>query len=83
MGSKQSAFQPDLSGVRPYYSAVKHQRFGPSMQNNFLQDFNTQVVPIQLPGAIESQVLPVQAVYLLSEAGLYLLSEDNNRLTEE
>jgi hypothetical protein len=82
---KESRFQPDLSGRRAYYSVVKHSRFQPSMQNKFLQSFGSQVVPLELPnlgGPIQPPV-PVQVGYLISETGLYLMSENNENLTEE
>ena len=85
ISGKESRFQPDLSGRRGYYTAVKHLKFGMSAQNKFLQSFGSQVVPLELPGAEGggSNVLPVQVGYLVSEVGFYLLTEDNKKMTEE
>ena len=85
VSGKESRFQPDLTGRRPYYSVVKHMKFGNSMQNKFLQSLQSQVVPLQLPGTEGGGPLPppVQVGYLISEAGLYLMSENNENLTEE
>lgn len=85
VSGKESRFQPDLSGRRGYYTAVKHLKFGISAQNKFLQDFSSQVVPLQLPGMQGGGggQLPVQTGYLVSEVGFYLLTEDNNKMIEE
>lgn len=81
--NKESRFQPNLSGRRAYYSVVKHTKFGPSMQNNFMQDFESQVVPLQLLGTQISNRVPLVGDYLVSEFGLRLLTEDGNRLKPE
>jgi hypothetical protein len=83
VGNKESRFQPDLSGRRPYYSVVKHSKFGPSMQNKFMQDFESQVVPLQLVGTEISSRRLLIGDYLVSEVGMYLLTEDDKRLKPE
>lgn len=83
VSGKESRFQPDLSGRRPYYTVVKHLKFGMSAQNKFLQAFGSQVVPNELPGNNQLTLAPVQTAYLVSEAGLYLLTEDDKLMTEE
>ena len=83
VSGKESRFQPDLSGRKGYYTAVKHLKFGMSAQNKFMQNFGSQVVPMQLPGTEELNFAPVQVGYLVSEAGLYLLTEDDKLMTEE
>jgi len=77
-----SRFQKDLSGKRGYYSAVRHMRFQPSMQNKFLQSVDSQVVPLQLPNP-EFQIPPPVTGYLVSETGFYLLSENDQNLIQE
>ena len=80
---KESRFQPSTTGRRLYYTAVKHNRFGISPQNKFLQSFDSQVVPLQLPTVGEPTVVPVEVGYLVSEVGFYLLSENGENLTQE
>ena len=77
VGNKESRFQPDETKRKSYFNVVKHMRFGPNLQNKFYQSFNTQVVPIQLPGT-EPQVNPPAPIYgpfLLSQTGIVLTSE--------
>ena len=80
VSGKESRFQPDLSGRRPYYSVVRHMKFGKSMQNQFLQSLDSQVVPLQLP---QIGTVPVEIGYLVSEIGEQLLSETNDTLIQE
>ncbi len=78
---KRSAFERD-STPKKYYVVRKHARNSPSMQNSFLQDFDSQVNPTILPGVPVSlrfrdsfRVLEENGFNILTEFGDYLRTE--------
>ena len=78
---KRSAFERDAT-PKKYYVVRKHSRNSPSMQNVFLQDYDSQVNPTILPGAPVSvrfrasfRVLAENGFNILTEFGDYLRIE--------
>jgi hypothetical protein len=72
---KRSAFERD-STPKKYYIVRKHARNSPSMQNVFLQDFDSQVNPTILPGvpvSVKSRFR--ESFRILAENGFSILTE--------
>lgn len=69
-----------------YYSLARGQNLGSFMPTVFSQNFNTQVVPTQLPG--EDPVGPTPfpltpPLYMVTQLGDNLNTENDNKLTTE
>jgi hypothetical protein len=77
LAQKTSRYQAEITGSG-YYTSMKHLKSSPSFQNRFISSFNSQVNPTILP-QVNSSIIEI--LYLSTESGDDLITEDNNNLT--